>query len=158
MLVKRNQVEQLLKKKQLSMDEKNASACNTLEEFANFWADFSARTYDNFEQQHTHGWRLWVRRYQGFAKHAQTFMTDMKPVLEACSQISKPYTGWAFGTIATLFVASSLRSCDIITLALTCKVCGKQESYGATNCVRLGRNSRSSSWIQDATGMLRRRH
>lgn len=85
-----------------SSDEAKAMTCKTPEESAAFWADMSQKTQIVFQEHHKKGWRLWITKYQSYAKGAASFMVDLKPVLDIVQAAGVPYSGVAVGTVTAL--------------------------------------------------------
>ncbi|KAF1816128.1 hypothetical protein P152DRAFT_454367 [Eremomyces bilateralis CBS 781.70] len=98
---------QKLKRRGLGRYEEKAIACSSAEEFAGFWTEFSDHAQVKFENRHIDGWRRRTRKFQSFAEGVRTFMDEIKPVLDACREMGKPYSGFAIGTMAILFVVGS---------------------------------------------------
>lgn len=66
-----------------------------------------------FEGKHKKGWRLWVSKYQSFAKGAASFMEDLKPVLDIVQSAGVPYSGVAVGTVTALLTVSHLPKLEL---------------------------------------------
>ncbi|KAI1779541.1 hypothetical protein F4818DRAFT_399655 [Hypoxylon cercidicola] len=96
-----------LRKIKRTQNEAKAMECATLEQFAEFWKDFCEESHDSFERRHLAGLRRWARKYQNFGAKANTFMNDMKPILDVCKQISKPYSEAAIGIVGVFLVVAS---------------------------------------------------
>lgn len=62
----------------------------------------SQKTQTVFQEHHKKGWRLWITKYQSFAKGAASFMEDLKPVLDIVQSAGVPYSGVAIGTVTAL--------------------------------------------------------
>ncbi|KAE9395162.1 hypothetical protein BT96DRAFT_942603 [Gymnopus androsaceus JB14] len=107
---KQKEFHEWLKARKLATAEARAITCKTSEESAKFWADMSQDAQSEFEGKHKKGWRLWVSKYQSFAKGAASFMEDLKPVLDIVQSAGVPYSGVAVGTVTALLTFSGRKN------------------------------------------------
>ncbi|KAI0593507.1 hypothetical protein F4775DRAFT_497054 [Biscogniauxia sp. FL1348] len=110
-----------LKKKNLAPEIEGALDCRKYEDFVSFWSNTSQNAHSTFLHKHDTGWRKFAKASQGFAAEMNSFMENMKPMLDIVKEFGSPYTGAAIGTITGLFmiVGNKNNLDNMVYLAIT---------------------------------------